>query len=241
METLEKNKVYDVRITNCNFPPFTCHPVKRVRSARSLFAIHYSILLFLMLFVTGLFGQNTPAVLQDTFSKSYAYEARGNFMDAVTTMKSVYKEDSYEINLRLGWVTYLAGQFTESAAYYQKAISLKPYAIEARIGFANPASALGNWDQVMDQYNEVLKIDPQNTLVNYRVGSILYGRKDFAKAEKYFEKVINLYPFDYDSMILFAWTEYKLGKLREAQVLFNKVLLIRPANASALEGLGLIK
>ena len=73
------------------------------------------------------------------------------------------------------------------------------------------------------------------------MGSIYYGRRDFAKAEKYLEKVVNLYPFDYDSMVLFAWTNLKLGKLREAQVLFNKVLLNKPRDASALEGLSLIK
>jgi tetratricopeptide (TPR) repeat protein len=73
------------------------------------------------------------------------------------------------------------------------------------------------------------------------MGSIYYGRKDFVKAEKYLEKVVNLYPFDYDSMVLYAWTNLKLGKTREAQVLFNKVLLIRPKDVSALEGLALIK
>ncbi|MEI7492731.1 MAG: tetratricopeptide repeat protein [Bacteroidota bacterium] len=195
----------------------------------------------LIFFSLTLSAQTNYPALQDAFSKSYAYESRGNFTDAITTMKGIYQEDSYEINLRLGWVTYLAGMFTESSAYYQKAIKLKPYAIEAKIGFANPASALGNWDQVVAQYDEVLAIDPQNTVVNYRMGSIYYGRKDYTKAEKHLEKVVNLYPFDYDSMVLYAWTEYRLGKLREAQVLFNKALLIRPKDASATEGLGLIK
>ncbi|MCX6304516.1 MAG: tetratricopeptide repeat protein [Bacteroidetes bacterium] len=189
----------------------------------------------------SLFSQTNYPTLQDAFGKSHLYESRGNFTDAISVLKSVYQEDSYETNLRLGWVTYLAGLFTESSAYYQKAIKLKPYAIEPKLGFANPASALGNWDQVISQYNDILAIDPQNTTVNYRMGSIYYGRKDYARAEKYLEKVINLYPFDYDSMILYAWTNFKLGKLREAQVMFNKVLLNKPTDTSALEGLGLIK
>ncbi|MCX6287185.1 MAG: tetratricopeptide repeat protein [Bacteroidetes bacterium] len=202
--------------------------------------IYFAISLFLFSAV-NVSAQTNYTTQQDAFSKSYAYESRGNFTDAITTLKSIYQEDSYEINLRLGWITYLAGMFTESSAYYQKAIKLKPYAIESRIGFANPASALGNWDQVVAQYDEVLAIDPQNTIVNYRMGSIYYGRKDYTKAEKFLEKVVNLYPFDYDSMILYAWTEYRLGKMREAQVLFNKALLMRPKDASATEGLGLIK
>jgi tetratricopeptide (TPR) repeat protein len=195
------------------------------------------------LFIFGTAGVNAQnyAALQDAFSKSQAFESKGNFTDAIAAMKTVYQADSYEVNLRLGWVTYLAGLFTESSAYYQDAIKLKPYAIEAKFGFVYPASALGNWDQVITQYNDILNIDPQNTLANYRMGSIYYGRKDFTTAEKYLEKVVNLYPFDYDSMVLYAWTTLKLGKTREAQVLFNKVLLIRPKDTSALEGLALIK
>ena len=179
--------------------------------------------------------------MQEAFAKSQEYEGRGNFADAIASLKTIYQEDSYEINLRLGWVTYLNGSFTESTAYYQKAIKLKPYALEPKFGYVYPASALGNWDQVVSQYTDILAVDPQNTLANYRMGSIFYGRKDYTKAEKFLEKVINLYPFDYDSMILYAWTNYKLGKLREAQVLFNKVLLHKPKDVSALEGLSLIK
>jgi len=198
------------------------------------------LVVFTLSAFTG-FTQGNYAAQQDAFNKSYGFEYRGNFTDAIAAMKTVYQEDSYEINLRLGWVTYLAGLFTESTTYYQKAMKLKPYSIEARLGFANPASALGNWDQVIARYEEILAIDPQNSVTNYRMGSICYGRKDYARAEKYLEKVVNLFPFDYDSMILYAWTNYRLGKTREAQVLFNKVLLIKPTDTSAKEGLGLIK
>jgi tetratricopeptide (TPR) repeat protein len=196
----------------------------------------------LFLFLSqGLFSQTNYTTLREAFGKSQQYESRGNFTEAIAALKNVYQEDSYEVNLRLGWVTYLNGLFTESAAYYQKAITLKPYSLEAKFGYVYPASALGNWDQVISQYKSILAIDPQNTTANYRMGSIFYGRKDYTAAEKYLEKVVNLYPFDYDSMILYAWTNFKLGKLREAQVLFNKVLLNKPTDTSALEGLGLIK
>ena len=207
--------------------------------AISLFR-YFTISLFLLISLP-LLSQTNYTAIQEAFSKSHEFENKGVYTEAVSALKKVYQEDSYEINLRLGWVTYLNGSFTESSAYYQKAIKLKPYAIEPKLGFCYPAAALGNWDQLISQYNEILTIDPQNTTANYRLGSIYYGRKDYAKAEKYLEKVVNLYPFDYDSMVLYAWTNFQLGKLREAQVLFNKVLMNKPKDKSALEGLGLIK
>jgi len=40
---------------------------------------------------------------------------------------------------------------------------------------------------------------------------------------------------------MYAWSNLQLGKIREAEVLFNEVLIIDPYNQSALEGLELIK
>ena len=179
--------------------------------------------------------------IQDAFEKSYLYEYSGDYSKAIDALKNVYDEESYEINLRLGWLTYMAGFFTESTAYYQKAIELKPLSIEAKFGYVYPASALGNWEQVKKQYNEILKIDPQNSMANYKLGSIYYGNEDYTTTLKYFEKVVNLYPFDYDGLLMYAWTNLKLGKFREAEVLFNKVLMNQPNDESAMEGLGMIK
>lgn len=177
----------------------------------------------------------------NAFKSSYALEAKSEFTKAIAVMKEVYREDSYEINVRIGYLCYEAGQFTQSMSYYQKAISLKPYSIEAKLGYVLPAAGLGNWDQVIVQYKKVLEIDAQSSLVNYRMGMIYYSRKDYPTAQKYFERVMNLYPFDYDSVVMNAWSYLQMGKMREAKVLFTKALLIRPDDSSALEGLGLIK
>jgi tetratricopeptide (TPR) repeat protein len=198
------------------------------------------VVLFALLISASIAAQDYK-ILQKAFEESYSLEQEGEYSQSAEALKSVYDENSYEINLRLGWVSYMAGLFSESVAYYSRAITLMPYSIEARLGFAYPASAMGNWTQVITKYEEILEIDPNNSVVNYRLGSIYYGKNEFQKAYTYLEKVINHYPFDYDLSLLYAWTNYQLGKLREAKVLFNKVLLIKPGDESAIEGLSLIK
>ncbi|HOI33303.1 MAG: tetratricopeptide repeat protein [Bacteroidales bacterium] len=175
------------------------------------------------------------------FENSYRFEENGKYNEAVQEILNIYDENSYEHNLRLAWLHYVSGRFTESLPYYQKCITQKPLAIEARFGYINPAAALGNWTQVENQYQEILRIDPQNTLANYRMALLAYGREDYLTALRYLNKVVNLYPFDYDTVILQAWTELKLGKLREARIMFQKALLIRPGDSSASEGLILVK
>ncbi|HCT29702.1 MAG TPA: hypothetical protein DIW31_02970 [Bacteroidales bacterium] len=198
-------------------------------------------LTFLAIFLLSTYLSISQDQLTLAFSDSYAKEKSGKYADAVTSLKAYYDEKSYEINLRLGWLTYLQGQFSESLGYYNKAVELMPYAIEPRLGVALPASALGNWDMVIAQYNKILSIDPNNTLTLYRMGLISYEKKEYQQAYKYFEKIVNLYPFDHDSLLMFAWANLKLGKTREAKILFNKTLLYNPDDASAKEGLALIK
>ncbi|MCX6163894.1 MAG: tetratricopeptide repeat protein [Ignavibacteriae bacterium] len=132
--------------------------------------------------------------LQKAFKESYAFETKGQYSDAISVLKNVYEESSYEINLRLGWLYYLNKLYDESIQYYQKAGNLIPYAIESKFGIVNPYAAQEKWDKVTEQYVAILAIDPQNTLANYRLGLSYYYKADYTNAYKYFEKVVNLYP-----------------------------------------------
>ncbi len=200
-----------------------------------------------LILLLGFFATITYAQQQDTekiiegFQNSYLHEASGNLAEAILDLKNVYQEDSYPINLRLGWLSYSTGMFSESQSYYNKAVSLKPYAVEPRMGLVLPLAAMGNWDAVIAQYNKILEIMPNYSIVLHRLGLIYYGQKDYPKAEKYFEKVVNLYPFDYDGLVMMAWTEFHLKKYRQAKVLFNTALMHTPTGASALEGLKQLK
>ena len=177
---------------------------------------------------------------KDAFQQSYIQEATGEMSAAINSLKEVYNEKSYEINLRLGWLSYQAGGFTESTAYYNKAIDLMPYAIEPRFGVVFPGAAMGNWTMVMKQYEKILEISPNNSIAMHRLGLIFYGKEDFESAKKYFEKVVNLFPFDYNALTMLGWSYFKLNNFREAKVLFQKALLHTPGGTSATEGLDLL-
>jgi len=179
--------------------------------------------------------------LVKAFSTSYDLEAKKEYGKAIETLQKVYSENSYEINLRMGWLAYLNNQQEVSLKYYKKAMELMPYAIEPCFGYAFPAAALNKWDDVLSIYDKILSIDPNNTVACYRKGLILYNRGNFNSAEKMFEKVVNLYPFDYDGLVMLAWTKFKMGKNQEAKILFQKALLNRPGDTSAAEGLELVK
>lgn len=201
-----------------------------------------TLLVFAFSTISGMmvFSQS-ESFRQAAIYKSYEYERGNNYTAAINELKKTLQTDDYFLNIRMGWLYYLAKQYSESIKYYDKAINLKPYAIEAKFGKIKPLSATEDWEKVKLQYLQILKIDPQNTVANYWLGLIYYNRKDYSNAVKLFEKVVNLYPLDYDSVVMLAWTKLNLGKLVEAKILFKQALIIRPDDSAATGGLKLIK
>ncbi len=191
--------------------------------------------------VTSLTLNSQNKTLASAFSQSYDYEAIAKYDAAISSINAVYSATSYEINLRLGWLNYLAGKHKESISFYQKAITLMPAATEPKWAIINPFTKLESWNDIEKTYLAILKLDLKNSTANYNLGLIYYYRKDYFSAKKYFDVSLNLSPFGYNNMLMSAWTNYFLGNKSQASVLFNKTLLYSPNDSSALEGLSLIK
>lgn len=171
------------------------------------------------------------------FAKSYELSALNNHKGAAAALKENYDKSSYYQNLRLGWLSHLSGQENEAAAYYKLAAELKPQSVEAKLGCVIPAEAMGNKTELKTIYESILAIDPQNTVISYKLGYMYYEKKEYATALKYFEKVVTLYPFDYDGLLMYAWANYQVNNYNEARNLFYKVLCLSPGDRSATTGL----
>lgn len=198
-------------------------------------------IIFALFFVATFGSISAQENINDAFKESYTSETNGKYSQAINQIKKFYKADSYEINIRLAWLSYEAGQYTESASYYSKCIKLKPLSVEALLGLTYPTSAMGNWDQVMDAYKKVIKIDKYNYSANLRLGQIYLNRKEYNKADEYFQLLLNMYPFTYDVVLNTAWNNFYMGKFREAKVLFEKVMWLNPGDESAQSGLDKIQ
>ena len=194
---------------------------------------------FIAFFLTGAvtLRAQTNAVLQRAFHNSYTDENNKNYTAAINDIYPYYSENNYEINIRLGWLNYLNKNYNSSQTYYQRAINAKPGSIEAKFGYVKPLYFLQNWDKVLEQYIDIIKIDPQNTQANYWAGIIYYNRKQYEAAIRCFKMVVTLYPFDYDGNHMLAWSCLMAGKKSDAASYFEKALLIKPDDASSLDGL----
>lgn len=187
-----------------------------------------STLLFVMAMAVTFLARAQDDKAVAAFSSSYKGEINKEYLAAIINLENVYDANSYAINLRLGWLQYLKKDYARSQSYYKKAMALEPKSIEARFGYVNPTAALQNWDDVLATYKDILTIDPNNTVVNYRVAYIYYYRKNYEEAQKYIVKVLALYPFDYDSNALLGAIYVGQGKIIEAKKYYRQALAYNP-------------
>ena len=172
--------------------------------------------------------QNTEAA----FSKSYSFEYETQYSKAITSLTDLHL-DSYQIDLRVGWLYYLSKDYVKSEQYYRKAVAAEPTSIEARFGLVLPMATLGNWNNVLTVYLEIVKLDPNNAIANYRIASIYNARRDYPNAIIYAYKVLKLYPFDYDSNLLSGKILMAQTKNAEAKKYFIKALEYNPQSDEA--------
>ena len=111
------------------------------------------ITLLLIFIAPAIFAQTA----EEAFSSSYTHEQNQEYTKAVADLTAVYDANSYEINVRLGWLNFNAGDYPKSLEYYKKANALMPYSIEAKLGSGLPLSAMGNWNEFEDVMKEILK------------------------------------------------------------------------------------
>ena len=178
---------------------------------------------------------------ENAFLKSYGCEYRMHYDSAVSVLKVADYENNYEINLRMGWLYYLASKNDPSVLHYKKAKQLMPASIEPYLGAVYPLSVQEKWNEVLLEYESILRMDAKNYTANFKAGLIYYNRKDYAIAKRYLDVLLNLFPFDYDVVHLSAWNHLMMGNFREARVLFHKALCIKPGDVSSREGLNSIK
>lgn len=82
-----------------------------------------SLFLLIVLTFQFSFGQDNK-VIQSAFENSFLSESKEEYKEGISFIKSVYSDNSYPSNLRLGWLYYLEGNYNSSLIYYKRAIKL---------------------------------------------------------------------------------------------------------------------
>ncbi len=194
-----------------------------------------TIILFCALFFVSLPAYSAEPSFREAFKNSLQYEQSQNYKDAIRALIPIYKTKKklYTINLRIGWLFYLSGNYANSIKHYQKAAQLAPNAVEPLIGKLLPLLAQQQYNDVELTAYKILRIDSNNYYANLRLMIALRLQHKFDLAQSAVQKMRMLYPGD----IIFIEQEaliYEQNKnFAKATELYGKLLNLDPENISA--------
>ena len=177
----------------------------------------------------------TDAEIREAYHKSYRYERSQNYPDAIKTLAPVVTAypQGYTVNLRLGWLYYLSGNYATSRTHYQSAIKTAPDSIEAKLGHTLPLMAQERYEEAEAAAKQVLRIDPSNYLGNLRLAYCLRMQKKLDATESLLNAMLVLYPTDISLLTEFALIKLAKNQNADAKRVFNDVLTLDPENVVA--------
>lgn len=201
--------------------------------------------LSLALVLQALVSAGSPAAGQEpdiagSYLRSFEYERAEAYQDAIRALAPVYEAypNGYTVNLRMGWLFYLNGNFNNSAAHYEVARSAAPFALEPKLGQLLPLLAQGRWSEAETVAYEVVSVDHYNYYGNMRLILALRMQEKYEPAYQIALKMATAYPTDLTFLAELALLTDARGDKEEAVRLFTDLLILDPENATAREYLG---
>jgi tetratricopeptide (TPR) repeat protein len=153
------------------------------------------------------------------------------YTEAIKVLAPLYQKyaNGYNLNLRLGWLFFLNKNYQNSNNYYKKAIRIKPYSIEAKLGLLKIYLYTEDYDKAQILSSEILKQDFYNYYANLYAIKMLLLTKKYSIAKKHIEKMLNIYPTDISFLVQLS-VIYKHNKNPLLQELYRDILILDPNN-----------
>lgn len=168
------------------------------------------------------------------FATSYRWEQAANYDEAIDALKPVGYKSAYLLELRLGWLYYLSGNYAVSRQHYAVAMRTNSKALEPRLGILLPTLALGKYDEAEITARAILALDSNNYTAGLRLAYALRMQGKYRPARDLLSQLLTLYPTDATLL-----TEQLLdaAALKQADVgdLCEQLLAVDPTSATALQ------
>jgi len=136
--------------------------------------------------------------IKKIYVSSYNYEYIKKYDEAIKVLIPLIKRypNGYTLNLRLGYLFMLNRNFKNSIKYYQKAISLAPNSIEAKLGLNRVYLQMQKYSKALILSYEILKKDYYNYFANLYAITALIAQKKYKDALNLANKMLYIYPTD---------------------------------------------
>jgi tetratricopeptide (TPR) repeat protein len=201
----------------------------------------YPRLIVLLAFLTApvaATGQDLD--IAGAYRRSLEHERTQDYQNAIRSLAPVYEAypGGYTVNLRMGWLFYLNGNYNNAGAHYDVATTAAPAALEPKLGHLLPLLAQGRWAEAEGLAYQVVSVDHYNYYGNLRLAVALRMQGKVEQAYQIALKMVSAYPTEIPYLVELAQVEDARGKKDEAKRLFGEILILDPENQTARRYLG---
>lgn len=191
----------------------------------------------------GVLPQSSSAQELDiagAYKRSFEMEKAQRYQEAIRALAPVYEAypNGYTVNLRMGWLFYLNGNFNNAIAHYEVAGTAMPYSLEPKLGRLLPLLAQERWAEAEALAYQIVSVDHYNYYGNLRLIIALRNQKKLEPAYQIALKMTSAYPTDMYYLVELALIQDARGDKAEAKRLFEDVLILYPDNETARKYLG---
>lgn len=137
-------------------------------------------------------------------------------------------------------LSVLAGDFTSAEQAAHTLMRFEPKGTAGRLALAYVHLQAAEYDEAEDLYDDVLAMDPANSVALNNLGNIYYMRRDLSGAQEHFERILALEHLSrYSESIAFANLAelYQLrGGYEDAEYLYGQAIQAMPEGAWSYMG-----
>jgi tetratricopeptide (TPR) repeat protein len=180
--------------------------------------------------------------IEKSYYESYALEKAQNYAGALHSMYPVLTAypKGYTVNFRLGWLSYLNGNFADALRYYKAALAVYPAAIEVMQCISLVHKARADWAEVEAENATIIKIDYFNPTANYWYAVALKARKKYDLAEKVCRKMLTVLPTSVSFLGELGENLHYKKDDTQALTMFLSVKVLDPQNENAKKFIALL-
>ena len=185
----------------------------------------------------GLFAKEFSfSKIKKIYISSYNYEYIKKYDEAIKVLIPLIKKypNGYTLNLRLGYLFMLNRNFKNSIKYYQKAISLAPNSLEAKLGLNKVYLQMQEFSKALILSYEILKIDYYNYYANLYAITSLIAQKKYKNALNLVNKMLYIYPTDILFLEKLAII-YKKTNNKNLNKILQSIQILDPNNVLATQ------
>lgn len=178
--------------------------------------------------------------IQGAYYRSYGYERTEDYMNAIRALSGVFEAypEGYTVNLRMGWLYYLNGNYANAMVHYDTARRVAPYALEPKLGALLPLLAQERYADAEAQAYQIVSVDYYNYYGNLRLTVALRMQGKLTQARQVATKMLTSYPTDTRYLTQLGLIAVAEGDDEAARATFADVLILDPESPEARAYLG---